>query len=165
MALGLASPLPCPPTARRPRCKGARKRAGACDAPLAARPAPAVAILLSFASHAKAQRRRREQENGPMSRARRQAAANGLAAMTLAGVRAKHSRHGRGCAPGENNYPGVGRPGFRGRRKAAYWADLLDAGHIGEELGIPSCTIFHATYRVQDSRIVTAGEEWFDARK
>jgi len=85
--------------------------------------------------------------------------------MTLAGVRAKHSRHGRGCAPGENNYPGVARPGFRGRRKAAYWADLLDAGHIGEELGIPSCTIFHATYRVQDSRIVTAGEEWSDARK
>ena len=67
--------------------------------------------------------------------------------------------------PGENNYPGVGRPGFRGRRKAAYWADLLDAGHIGEELGIPSCMIFHATYRVQDSRIVTAGEEWSDARK
>ena len=85
--------------------------------------------------------------------------------MTLVGVRAKHSRHGRGCAPGENNYPGVGRPGFRGRRKAAYWAGLLDAGHIGEELGIPSCTIFHATYTVQDSRIVTAGEEWSDARK
>ena len=58
--------------------------------------------------------------------------------MTLVGVRAKQSRHGRGRAPGENNYPGVGRPGFRGRRKAAYWADLLDAGHIGEELGIPS---------------------------
>ena len=69
-------------------------------------------------------------------------------------------------APREkNNYPGVGRPGFRGRRKAAYWADLLDAGHIGEELGIPSCMIFHATYRVQDSRMVTAGEEWSDARK
>ena len=72
---------------------------------------------------------------------------------------------GRGCTPGENNYPGVGRPGFRGRRKAAYWAGLLDAGHIGEELGIPSCTIFHATYTVQDSRIVTAGEEWSDALK
>ena len=85
--------------------------------------------------------------------------------MTLVGVRAKQSRHGRGRAPGENNYPGVGRPGFRGRRKAAYWADLLDAGHVGEELGIPSCMIFHATYRVQDSRIVTAGEECSDARK
>ena len=85
--------------------------------------------------------------------------------MTLVGARAKHSRHGRGCAPGGNNYRGVWRPGFRGRRKAAYWADLLDAGHIGEERGIPSCTNFHATHRVQDSRIVTAGEEWSDARK
>ena len=46
--------------------------------------------------------------------------------MTLVGARAKHSRHGRGCDPGENNYPGVARPGFRGRRKAAYWAELLD---------------------------------------
>ena len=48
--------------------QGRAERAGACDAPLAARPAPAVAIPLSFASHTKAQRRRREQEIGPMSR-------------------------------------------------------------------------------------------------
>ena len=67
--------------------------------------------------------------------------------------------------PGGKQLPRRGHPGFRGRRKAAYWADLLDAGHVGEELGIPSCMIFHATYRVQDSRMVTAGEEWSDARK
>src|SRR5271165_4457236 len=48
--------------------QGRAERAGACDAPLAARPALAVAIALSFASHAKAQRRRREQEIWPMSR-------------------------------------------------------------------------------------------------
>ena len=85
--------------------------------------------------------------------------------MTLVGARAETVRGRRRCNPGENNFPGVGRPGFRGRRKAAYWADLLYADHVGEELEIPSCTIFHATYRVQDSRMVTAGEEWSDARK
>ena len=67
--------------------------------------------------------------------------------MTLA-REPKHSRHGRGCNPGEDDFPGVGRPGFIGRWKAADRTDLLDAGQIGEELGIPSCTIFHATYRV-----------------
>ena len=85
--------------------------------------------------------------------------------MTLVGARAETFAARPRMRPGENNFPGVARPGFRGRRKAAYWADLLDAGHIGEELEIPSCTIFHATYRVRDSRMVTAGEEWSDARK
>src|SRR5271166_475377 len=48
--------------------QGRAERAGACDAPFAARPTLAVAISLSFASHAKARRRRREQEIGPMSK-------------------------------------------------------------------------------------------------
>ena len=48
--------------------QGRAERAGACDAPLAARPALAVAIPFSFASHAKAQRRRREYETWPMAR-------------------------------------------------------------------------------------------------
>ncbi len=48
--------------------QGRAERAGACDAPLAARPALAVAIPFSFASHAKAQRRRREREIWPISR-------------------------------------------------------------------------------------------------
>ena len=68
MALGLSSPLPCPRDREAVALQGRAERAGACDAPLAARPALAVAIALSFASHAKAQRRRREQEIGPMSR-------------------------------------------------------------------------------------------------
>src|SRR5271166_5559571 len=60
---------PAPPADREAvALQGRAERAGACDAPFAARPAPAVAIPLSFASHAKAQRRRREQEIGPMSR-------------------------------------------------------------------------------------------------
>jgi hypothetical protein len=42
--------------------QGRAERAGACDAPLSARPALAVAIPFSFASHAKALRRRREQK-------------------------------------------------------------------------------------------------------
>jgi hypothetical protein len=85
--------------------------------------------------------------------------------MTLVGARAETFAVRPRMRPGENNLPGVARRGFRGRRKAAYWADLLDHGHLGDELGIPSCTIFHVAYRVQDSRMVTAGEEWSDARK
>src|SRR5271169_3526617 len=165
MALGLASPLPCPPTARRSRCKGARNAREPADAPLAARPAPAVAIPLSFASHAKAQRRRREQEIGPMSRGStpsgRQRTGGYDSRRRASETFAARPR----MRPGRKQLPRRGAPGFRGRRKAAYWAGLLDAGHIGEELGIPSCTIFHATYTVQDSRIVTAGEEWSDALK
>ena len=61
MASGSSPPLPCLPTARRSRCKGAQ-RAGAGDEPLSARPALAVAIPRSFASLAKVQRRRRERE-------------------------------------------------------------------------------------------------------
>src|SRR5271166_5305633 len=96
MALGLSSPLPLvfapalPGDREAVALQGRAERAGACDAPLAARPALAVAIALSFASHAKAHRRRREQEIGPMSRGvRRPAAANGPAAMTLVGARAE----------------------------------------------------------------------------
>jgi hypothetical protein len=67
MTLGLAPPLPCPPTARRPRCKGARNarepETHPCGAAGASGSHPP---LLRF--HAKAQRRRREQEIGPMSR-------------------------------------------------------------------------------------------------
>ena len=85
--------------------------------------------------------------------------------MPLVGERAETVAARPRMRAGENNFRGVARPGLRGRRKAAYWADLLDAGHIGEELGIPSCTIFHATCTVQESRIVTAGEEWSDALK
>ena len=48
--------------------QGRAERAGACDTPLTARTAAAVTIPLSFASHAKAQRCRREQEIGRMSR-------------------------------------------------------------------------------------------------
>ena len=84
--------------------------------------------------------------------------------MTLVGARAETFAARPRMRPGENNFPGVARPGFRGRRKPAYWADLLDRP-VGVQLGIPSCTIFHATYRVRDSRMVTAGEEWSDARK
>jgi hypothetical protein len=84
--------------------------------------------------------------------------------MTLVDARAETFAARPRMQPGRKQLPGVGRPGFRGRRKAANWADLLDAGHIGVQLGIPSCTIFHATYRVQDSRMVMAGEEWSDAR-
>src|SRR5271157_1604086 len=74
MALGLSSPLPLvfapalPGDREAVALQGRAERAGACDAPLSARPALAVAIPFSFASHAKAQRRRREQEIGPMSR-------------------------------------------------------------------------------------------------
>src|SRR5271166_2795060 len=65
-ALGLVF-APAPPADREAGAlQGRAERAGACDAPFAARPAPAVAIPLSFASHAKAQRRRREQETGPI---------------------------------------------------------------------------------------------------
>ena len=65
MALGLVF-APAPPADREAvALQGRAERAGACDAPLAARPALAVAIPLSFASPAKAQRRRREQEIGP----------------------------------------------------------------------------------------------------
>src|SRR5271168_3939146 len=69
--------------------QGRAERAGACDAPLAARPAPAVAIPLSFASQAKAQRRRREQEIGPVSRGSTQSGRQGPTAMTLVGARAE----------------------------------------------------------------------------
>ena len=85
--------------------------------------------------------------------------------MPLVGERAETVAARPRMRAGENNFRGVARPGLRGRRKAAYWADLLDAGHIGVQLGIPSCTIFHATYRVEDSRMVTAGEERADPRK
>ena len=65
MALRLVF-APAPPADREAvALKRRAERAGACDAPLAARPAAAVAIPLSFASPAKAQRRRREQEIGP----------------------------------------------------------------------------------------------------
>jgi len=62
MALGLSSPLPRPPTARRSRCKGARNAREPRDKPLSARPPLAVAILFSFAHQAKVRRRWREQE-------------------------------------------------------------------------------------------------------
>ena len=62
LALGFSSPLPCPPTARRARCKGARNAREPRDEPLSARPALAVAILFSFAHQAKVRRRWREQE-------------------------------------------------------------------------------------------------------
>ena len=85
--------------------------------------------------------------------------------MTLVGARAETVAARPRMQPGRKQLPRRGRPDFRGRRKAAYRADLHDAGHVGEELEIPSCMIFHATYRAQDSRMVTAGEEWSDARK
>jgi hypothetical protein len=61
-ASGFSSPLPCPSTARRSRCKGARNAREPRDEPLSARPALAVAILFSFAHQAKVRRRWREQE-------------------------------------------------------------------------------------------------------
>src|SRR5271166_2411383 len=66
--LGLAFAPALPGGREAVALQGRAERAGACDAPLSARPALAVAIPLSFASHAKAQRRRREQEIGPMSK-------------------------------------------------------------------------------------------------
>jgi hypothetical protein len=83
--------------------------------------------------------------------------------MTPVGERAETVAARPRMQPGRKQLSRRGAPGFRGRRKAAYWADLRDAGHVGEELEIPSCMIFHATYRVRDSRMVTAGEEWSDA--
>jgi hypothetical protein len=62
LALGLASPLPCPETARRSCCKGARNAREPLDEPLSARPTLAVAILVSFAHHGKVRRRWREEE-------------------------------------------------------------------------------------------------------
>ena len=62
MALGRSSPLPCPADREAAALQGRAERAGACDEPLAARPALAVAIRLSFASCAKERPRRREQE-------------------------------------------------------------------------------------------------------
>jgi hypothetical protein len=56
------SPLPCRANRELGMTQGRAERAGACAAPLAAGPALAVAIPLSFASHAKAGGRRREQE-------------------------------------------------------------------------------------------------------
>src|ERR1700722_19412720 len=62
LALGFSSPLPCPPTARRSRCKGARNAREPRDEPLSARASLAGAILFSFAHPAKVRRRWREQE-------------------------------------------------------------------------------------------------------
>jgi hypothetical protein len=88
MALGLSSPLPCPPTARRPRCKGARN-AGARDKPLPARPALAVAIPLSFAFTRRLGGVGANKKLGRCRGIRRPPAANGPAAMTLVGARAE----------------------------------------------------------------------------
>jgi hypothetical protein len=89
MALGSSSPLPCPPTARRPRCKGRAERAGACDRPLPARPALAVAIPLSFALTRRLGGVGANKKLGRCRGVRRPAAANGPAAMTLVGARAE----------------------------------------------------------------------------
>ena len=110
LGLGFAPALPADREAV--ALQGRAERAGACDTPLAARPAPAVAIPLSFASHAKAQRRRREQEIGPCRGARRQAAANGPAAMTLVGERAETVAARPRMQPGRKQLPRRGAPGF-----------------------------------------------------
>ena len=44
---------------------------------------------------------------------------HGPAALTLVGARAETFAARPRMRPGENNFPGVARPGFRGRRKAA----------------------------------------------
>ena len=89
--------------------QGRAERAGACDAPLTARTAPAVTIPLSFASHAKAQRRRREQEIGRMSRG---STPTGRQRTSGHAPRWRASRtfaaRPRMRNPGENNFPGVG---------------------------------------------------------
>ena len=110
LGLGFAPALPADREAV--ALQGRAERAGACDAPLAARPAPAVAIPLSFASHAKAQRRRREQEIEPCRGARRRAAANGPAAMTLVGERAETVAARPRMQPGRKQLPRRGAPGF-----------------------------------------------------
>ena len=81
---------PAPPADREAvALQGRAERAGACDAPLAARPAPAVAIPLSFASHAKAQRGRREQEIWPRSRGSTPSGRQRTGGYALVGARAE----------------------------------------------------------------------------
>src|SRR5208283_350404 len=106
LGLGFAPALPADREAA--ALQGRAERAGACDAPLAARPAPAVAIPLSFASHAKAQRRRREQEIEPMSRGSTQSGRRRTGGYDSRRRASETFADGRGCAPGENNCPGVG---------------------------------------------------------
>ena len=99
--------------------QGRAERAGACDAPFAARPATAVAIPLSFTSHAKAQRRRREQEIGPMSRG---STPRGRQRTSGYDSRRRASRNIRGTAADatrRKQLPRRAAPGFWGRRKAA----------------------------------------------
>jgi hypothetical protein len=61
--------------------------------------------------------------------------------------------------------PASGARALTGDRRPLHWAGVLDAGHIGAELGIPRCTIFHVTYRAQDGRMVSVSEELSDAQK
>ena len=84
--------------------------------------------------------------------------------MNLVGARAETFAARPRCAPGENNFPGLGAPGFRGRRKAAYWADLLMLWAM--QLGYPE--LHDLPCDVQSARQSygsTPGEEWSDARK
>src|SRR5271166_3803282 len=92
--------------------QGRAERAGACDAPFAARTAPAVVIPLSFTSHAKPQRRRREQEIGPMPRGSTQ---SGRQEASGYDSRRDASRNIRGTAEDatrRKRLPRRGAPGF-----------------------------------------------------
>ena|SRR5208337_793758 len=79
--------------------QGRAERAGACDAPLSARLALAVAIPYSFASHAKAQLRRREQETWPYGEGLEARRPHGPAALTLVGARAETVAAPPGATP------------------------------------------------------------------
>jgi hypothetical protein len=46
--------------------------------------------------------------------------------MTLVGARAETFAARPRMRPGENNLPGVARPGFRGDGRPPHWAELLD---------------------------------------
>src|SRR5208282_2579547 len=87
--LGLVSAPAPPPDREAGALQGRAERAGACDAPLAARPAPAVAIPSPSLLTRRLSGDGANKKFGPYRGVRRPAAANEPAAITLVGARAE----------------------------------------------------------------------------